>query len=142
MDFPKKAVMSEWYVSHPACIRPEDLLHFVYLEEFEQDWSELHANDIDEMSLWALEILIMGNPTGPSVIPGTGGLRKIRFSREGSDRGKSGGERICYAYFPDHHVVVMVIAFGKNDKENLSQAEKQGIKKYLDYIRRLLDEKA
>jgi len=36
----------------------------------------------------------------------------------------------------------MVIAYSKNEQDNLSSDDKQGIKKYLAYIRQLMDEKA
>lgn len=129
----------EWTLNHPSNIQPEDLLHFVYLDEFKDDWKKLHGNDEDEMALWALEILIMTNPTGGDVIPGTGGLRKIRFAAEEQNRGKSGADRICYAYFPSHHIVLMVMAFSKNTQLNISMEEKQGIKKYLKATEKWLD---
>jgi len=36
----------------------------------------------------------------------------------------------------------MVIAYSKNVQDNFSSNDKQGIKKYLAYIRQLMDEKA
>ncbi|MCA9160446.1 MAG: hypothetical protein KDA72_19080 [Planctomycetales bacterium] len=95
--------------------------------------------DDDEIALWALEIAIMSNPLGGSVIRGTGGLRKLRFAAEQDYRGKRGADRICYAYYPDHHIVLMVAAFPKNRKANISEDEKKGIKKYLDQVRNWLD---
>lgn len=124
--------MQEWDVEHPRSIRPEDLLYFVYLDEFLDDWETLYPNDEDEISLWALEILIMSNPTNGDVISGTGGLRKLRFGKEGG--GKRGGTRICYAYFPEYCVVLMVMAYGKNKTDNLSDSQKSGVKRYLEMI--------
>ena len=141
MEFLGESMTREWDVDHSASIKPEDLLHFIYLDEFRQDWESLHPGDKDQMVLWMLEITIMSNPEGPPVIPGTGGLRKLRMAHDGAG-GKSGGDRVCYAYFPKHHSVVMVIAYAKNEQDNLSPDEKKGIKKYLDYVRRLMDEKA
>lgn len=128
-------------MNHSTDITPEDLLHFVYLDEFKDDWNELHGNDGDEVALWALEILIMSNPEAGAVIRGTGGLRKIRFASEEDNRGKRGSDRICYAFFPHHHLVLMVAAFSKNRKEDLSTEERKGIKMYLDSIAKWLDEK-
>ncbi len=83
----RSATMMEWNVNHPPGITPEDLLTFVYLDEFADDWKQLHPNDTDEESLWALEVAIMMAPSKAPVVPGTGGLRKLRFVEEGSNRG-------------------------------------------------------
>jgi hypothetical protein len=57
------------------------------------------------------------------VIQGTGGLRKIRCAVAG--RGKSGGLRVVFADYPATAKCVLVAAFAKNVKENLSKAERQ-----------------
>ncbi len=56
----------------------------------------------------------MSNPEGAMIVVGTGGLRKLRMVYDESS-GKSGGNRICYAYFLEHHSVVVVIAYAKNE---------------------------
>lgn len=82
----------------------------------------------------------MSDPEGPPVVSGTGGLRKIRFAATDTDKGKSGGIRVCYAYFLEYHIVLMLMAYPKNRKDNLSAKEKAGIKKYLEITRRWLDD--
>jgi hypothetical protein len=124
-------------VNHPATIVPEDLLHFVYLDEFNDDWGALFSHDPDELSLSALEVLIMSDPAGPPVISGTGGLRKMRFGKGGE--GKSGGVRVCYAYFPDHFTVLMVMAYPKGQQDNLTGKGKAGINKYLTKTKQWLN---
>lgn len=133
-------MVQEWDLGHPPSLNPEDLLNFVYLDEFAADWKALHPKDEEEVSLWALEICIMSNPDGPPVVSGTGGLRKLRFGAE--KQGKRGGDRICYAYFPDHGIVLMVMAYGKNRKDTLSASEIQGIKKFLNHTRKWLDDRS
>lgn len=56
------------------------------------------------------------------IIPGTGGVRKLRYARQG--RGKSGGFRVIYYYYADNRPIVPFTIFAKNEKANLSQAEK------------------
>ena len=130
----------EWDLQHPPSIHPEDLLYFVYLDEFKDDWKSNCSGDDDELSLWALEILIMRDPEGPPVVSGTGGMRKIRFALPETDKGKSGGIRVCYTYFAEYHIVLMMMAYPKNRKDNLSSKEKAGIKEYLDITTKWLDE--
>jgi hypothetical protein len=119
-------------------LKPEDLLHFVYLDEFLDDWQQLYGNDQDELSLWALEILIMSDPFAGDMVKGTGGLRKLRFGS--SQAGKRKANRICYAYFPEHHLVLMILAYGKNRQSDLTSAERSGIKEYLEQVQKWLDE--
>jgi hypothetical protein len=119
-------------------IHPEDLLTFVYLDEFQDDWSTLYPHDEDERNLWALENAIMSDPEGPPVMSGTGGLRKLRFGSTNDGVGKSGGCRVCYAYFPDHKLVLMVMAFAKNRQTNLTAKEKEGIREYLEFTKQWL----
>ena len=81
-------------------------------------------------------------PLKAPVVAGTGGLRKLRFVEEGSNRGTSGGLRVCYAYFPDHNTVLMVIAFDKHEQSTLSSDEKKSIKRVIAFIDSLLTEKS
>ena len=104
--------------------RPEEWLRFVQLTSFSRKWGKLGLTDDD---LRVLEIMIMMAPERPPVLKHTGGLRKIRFSGEGFNRGKSGAFRVCYVYFEEYHVAVLITVFGKNEKSNLSMADRRGI---------------
>lgn len=50
-----------------------------------------------------------------------GGLRKVRFSREGG--GKSGGYRTLYVFGGRHMPLILLTVFAKNEKDNLSKSE-------------------
>ena len=54
-------------------------------------------------------------------VPLGGGLRKVRFARQGS--GKSGGYRSIYVFGGVHVPVFLVTVFAKNEKDNLSKSE-------------------
>ncbi|GHT61015.1 hypothetical protein FACS1894109_19230 [Spirochaetia bacterium] len=74
----------------------------------------------------------MENPDIGDMIRGTGGLRKIRWNLLG--KGKSGGIRVLYIDLPHTQLICMVDLFPKNEKENLSQAERNEIKKTVKLI--------
>ena len=59
------------------------------------------------------------------VIPGAGGLRKVRFGFGG--RGKSGGARIIYLFSGEGLPVFLIAAFAKNEKANLTAAERNAL---------------
>jgi hypothetical protein len=119
---------------------PQDLLQFVELDEFIDDWKALGLDDDDD--LWMLQIAIMADPAGAPVIEGTGGLRKLRFAPMDWNRGKRGAARVCYAYFEEHGIVLLCAAYDHHEKDNLSAQEKRGIKEYIDQIKKWLSERA
>ena len=82
----------------------------------------------------ALQLLIMCDPKGSPVIKGTGGLRKLRFAPQRWKVGKRGAVRVCYVYFPDHWTVLLVAAYGKKEKDNLTEEEKAGIRAYIKQV--------
>jgi hypothetical protein len=73
-------------------------LSLIQLSEFRNNWNRLKLTDDD---LRRLEAEILIDPESPPVMRGTGGLRKMRFAPPSSGGGKSGGIRVCYAYFPE-----------------------------------------
>jgi hypothetical protein len=119
-------------------VKPEDLLNFVELDAFTSHWSRLGMTDAD---LAALQILIMANPTGPPVIRGTGGVRKMRFAPMAATRGKSGGLRVCYVYFKKYGLVLLATVYAKNEESDLTAAQKRTMTKMVDEIEEYLKER-
>ena len=117
----------------------DQLLHFVELDEFTADWKRLGL-DI-EVDLLALQVELMRNPQAGNVVPGAGGLKKLRFSPPRWRAGKRGAIRVAYAYFPRHWTMLLVMAYAKNRKANLTAAEKQGVRTSLERIETWLDQR-
>jgi hypothetical protein len=109
----------------------------IQLNHFRSNWKRLGMNDED---LQALELAIMEDPAKPPVMAGTGGLRKVRFAHPRSSSGKSGGARICYAYFKDFDLVYLCAVYPKNEKGNLTAAEKNTYKQVLTELDKYLKE--
>lgn len=49
---------------------------------------------------WSLQELLLADPDAGVVIPGSGGLRKIRVTDPDRQKGKRGGLRLIYLYIP------------------------------------------
>lgn len=64
------------------------------------------------------EALIL-NPELGDVIPGSGGLRKVRWGTEG--RGKRGGARIIYYWKVKVDHILLLLVYPKNIQDNLTQ---------------------
>lgn len=72
---------------------------------------------------------IADNPSAGDEMAGTGGARKVRFSRPGT--GKSGGYRVITFYSGKDIPVFLLSMFAKNQKINLSQAERNSLRQIL-----------
>jgi hypothetical protein len=132
MAKPHKAGRQHAVLRYPKhVLSPEDLLHFIESTVFTRAWDELGLDDEDD--LMALQLLIMSQPKAAPVIPGTGGLRKLRFAPARWNTGSSGGARVCYVYFEEQGIVYLVHVYDKHQKDDLSDAEKRVIR---DHIRR------
>ena len=99
---------------------------FVMMPEFDRQWQKLGLGDDD---LRQLQEILLQNPKAGAIIRGTKGLRKIRIAFEG--QGKSGSGRVAYVDFTVHETVYLITAYPKNEKDNLSQAERNAIAKMI-----------
>ena len=80
----------------------------------------------------ALVDFLAANPTAGDLMPGTGGARKLRWAAKG--KGKSGGAR-AITYFGGRDLPVFLMAiFGKGEKANLSQAERDELRDVLAHV--------
>ncbi len=65
-----------------------------------------------EFSAWLAE-----NPDAGDVVPGSGGIRKVRWSRQ--DQGKRGGVRIIYFAAPTQGLIWLLTIYAKAKQENV-----------------------
>jgi hypothetical protein len=67
------------------------------------------------------------NPESGDLIPGTGGVRKLRWALEG--RGKRGGARVIYYFHNEDIPIFALTAYAKNEREDLSDADRNDFKR-------------
>lgn len=101
---------------------------FVYTEAFVGSAEGL----LTEADLRALEQELLEAPTKGRLIPGTGGVRKIRVALQG--RGKSGGARVLYVFSPRAQTIYLLLAYAKNVRDTLTQAEKNALKSWVQKL--------
>jgi mRNA-degrading endonuclease RelE of RelBE toxin-antitoxin system len=97
------------------------MIAVVETEEFLADVKGVLSEDEhDDLILY-----VALHPEVGDVIPGTGGLRKLRWAAKG--RGKRGGSRVIY-YFHDIHVPLFLMAiFAKNVQADLSTRQRNAL---------------
>jgi len=108
-------------------LKPEELLHFIEFPAFSTAWEKDFG--LDDDALLALQLLIMANPKAHPIVRGTAGLRKLRFAPQGWHVGKRGALRVCYVYFQEYGVVLLVAVYSKGQKDDLSSEERKLVSK-------------
>ena len=78
------------------------------------------------------------NPDAGDLMAGTGGARKVRVAGRG--KGKSGGYRVITFYHDPSMPVFLLDIYGKDSQSNLSQAERNELKKVLTDLPRAWNE--
>lgn len=70
---------------------------------------------LDDDEYAALQLFMMENPEAGTVIPGSGGVRKLRWKRKGM--GKRGGLRVIYfvRYLPNEFWMLTLYAKAKQE---------------------------
>ncbi len=106
---------------------------FVMMPVFDKQWQEMGLDDND---LQELQAIILENPQIGNVIKGTGKLRKMRFALP--NRGKSGSARVLYVDFVVAETIYLIFAYPTSEKDNLSDEERNNIKKLIDRIEQTL----
>ena len=81
---------------------------------------------------------LAARPRTGDLIQGTGGVRKLRWSRGG--RGKSGGVRVIYYFHSDRMPLYLLTVFGKGDKADLTGAERGELRELISILKRLVGE--
>jgi len=82
----------------------------------------------------AMEATIAANPLAGPVIPGTGGIRKLRWA--GTGRGKRGGIRTIYFFHAGPEAIYLLTAYAKAAQEDLSPADKKAWSKLVAAIKK------
>jgi len=95
-----------------------------YLKAASKLFSEAEMADIVTM--------VAADPDCGDVMQGTGGFRKVRVGRDGM--GKRGGARVVYILRNELYPVFLMTAYAKNEKANLSKAERNALKNLADEI--------
>jgi hypothetical protein len=73
---------------------------------------------------------LLGHPEAGKVIPGSGGLRKLRWAFDG--RGKRGGVRLIYYWFTAQGNLLLLFMYPKNVQDDLTPDQLRQLKRIVE----------
>jgi hypothetical protein len=82
---------------------------------------------MDEDECGLLVDYLAHNPLAGDLVPGTGGVRKLRWALEG--RGKRGGARVVYYYHSAAMPIFALTAYAKNERADISQSDRNDFRR-------------
>ena len=77
-----------------------------------------------------MQMTLAADPERGPVIPGTGGVRKLRWGQPG--RGKRGGIRLIYYVRRSEGVIWMLTIYAKNEAESIAPEILRRIREEID----------
>lgn len=96
----------------------EPLLTVVETSVFARRVEKLLSSEEHEELVFFLAL----HPQSGDEIPGTGGVRKVRFAARG--KGKSDGVRVIYYFYDEENPLYAIFLYGKNEQANLTPQQK------------------
>lgn len=85
---------------------------------------------LDAESYRLLQLRLATDPQAGVVIPGTGGLRKIRW--RSADTGKRGGVRVIYYWAGSQDTILMLMIFAKSERSDLTPDQKTILRRIVE----------
>ncbi|HEX6859779.1 MAG TPA: DNA-binding protein [Caulobacteraceae bacterium] len=106
-------------------------MKIVRTRPFDRDIRRIGATEQDVAALLAE---LAANPKAGDVIQGLRGVRKVRFGLPSRRIGKRGGGRAVYYLMVMDDALVLLAAFTKNEKADLSDPDRKGLLKLVEAL--------
>jgi hypothetical protein len=101
---------------------------FVELPAFER----LRASYLSDEEFDASQQTLMARPQAGDVIPGAGGLRKLRFADRRRGKGTRGGLRVIYFHWMAGQQFWLFTLYDKDEVSDLSAGQRRTLKKAIE----------
>jgi mRNA-degrading endonuclease RelE of RelBE toxin-antitoxin system len=84
---------------------------------------------LDDQEYAEFQKQLLKNPDCGDVLPGCGGLRKVRLADPKRRKGKRSGNRVIYVHVAEADWILLLDIYDKGEKEDLAPAERKELKK-------------
>ena len=95
-------------------------------------FSRYRDDYLDDEGFRMLQLALAANPEEGDLIPGAGGIRKLRWRDSRRGKGKRGGLRIIYYCFLSDEEIWLLTLYGKDEASDLSKGETTQLKRALE----------
>ncbi|MGP0066819.1 MAG: type II toxin-antitoxin system RelE/ParE family toxin [Isosphaeraceae bacterium] len=93
-----------------------------------REFTQLVKNYLSDDALSDFQRELMNDPETGSVMPGCGGLRKMRVADSRRGKGKRGGVRVIYLHVAEADIIFLMDIYGKDEQEDLNADQKKILK--------------
>lgn len=87
---------------------------------------------LDDQAFAALQQNLASNPEEGAVIPGAGGIRKLRWRDSRRKKGKRGGLRIIYYLFLSDEEIWLLTLYDKDEATDLTPTQREQLRRALE----------
>jgi len=94
-------------------------------------FTKMVCDYLSESDYIALQQFLLENPDAGDVVKGSGGVRKLRWGREGT--GKSGGVRVCYFVRSAAGQILLLVIYAKSVRTSIPAAVLKQLKDLLNH---------
>jgi len=98
-------------------------------------FSRYREDYLDDAEFRRLQAHLAVNPEAGDILPGAGGIRKLRWNDSRRGKGKRGGLRIIYYAFLSDGEIWLLALYGKNEASNLTAGQKDQLRRALELER-------
>lgn len=104
------------------------IVRIIRTKGFDRDIKRIGATESD---VEALILDLVADPDAGDRIVGLRGVRKVRFGLPSRRIGKSGGGRAIYLLVRQDELIILLLAFAKNERSDLSPRQRQDVLTFL-----------
>lgn len=105
-------------------------MRFTFIES--PGFSSLLPDYLEDNEYAELQEYLCEQPDAGDLIRGSGGVRKVRWSRAGG--GKSGGVRVCYYAQTKAGLIFMLVIYAKSVRDSIAGPILKAIKEEMEHI--------
>lgn len=87
---------------------------------------------LDDDGLAELQRYLASNPEAGDIVPGAGGIRKLRWKDPRRGKGRRGGLRVIYYCFLSEQEIWLLTLYDKDEAADLTKDEREQLRRALE----------